>query len=198
MKIEFHGKEYPTKKAFTQFVNSRLSQMAIGFHLPDTDSFVFLHELYKRHPNYNSNIEKFHIEPQRQGEEISRYFNGVYDIFSKHACINQKCKSGHDKSIALLRDCIRPQIESFRKSSICEICKTSIGNEVDHVLPFYEIVQQFNGNIDCSFNSLLFAYDFIDPTTKNIFYDFHKEKATYRMVCHPCNIKAYHHFLEKK
>jgi hypothetical protein len=186
-------KEFKTKGAFKDFINLSLKQMKLGNYYPGTPGFDFLHSLYKRHPNYNANIEYFQLSPlQYGGEEISRVFNNKIDIFSKHSCINEKLKSDDAKMKAMLRERIIPQLSDYDKLTFCEKCNATTDLQIDHKLPFSKILKSFPFSIEIEYDEGQQQRVFKNEDIVNQFLEHHRQHATYRTLCRMCNIQAYH------
>ena len=154
-----------------------------------------MHELYKRHPYYNPNIDKFHVVPLcRGGYEMSRVYEGVYDTFSKNSCIKEHTK-GHDtKMKSKAREAIQEQIYGVRQGlgNNCVICQSTENLQVDHYPRLFKDILLDFGGIDVSFNTLTFDHEYINANQIIEWKQFHKERAGYRLLCGTCNIKTYH------
>ena len=178
------GNLYASQKSFTEYINERLCNVSLGL-IEQGDEFEFMHALYKRHPDYNPNIDAFHISPLAQGQELNRVHNGQYDIFSKHTCIRQKRKSEEHHAKALARELIVEQIKTARKTlgDTCELCASKSNLEVDHYpVLFCKILNDF-GPLDITFN---IKYD-VPIEQANSWKLYHQTNAKYRLLCAPCN-----------
>jgi hypothetical protein len=185
------GNSYLTQKSFTEYVNERLNTMH-GF-IQDGDDYEFLHQLYKRHPHYNPNIDKFHISPLAQGgQDVSRVYDGIYDKFSKHVCIREKEKSIEIKMKSLARELIRDQIKIARSAlgDICELCQSTNTLEVDHYPVLFSKIFNDFGRLDITFNKETNKYDAPIEQMKS-WVSFHHTNAKYRLLCGVCNKNEY-------
>ena len=192
--IVFQGKTYKTQKQFSDYVNERLSEVKCGF-VEEGEDFVFLHELYKRHPNYNVNIDRFHIVPLcRGGQEISRVFEGVYDTFSKHSCIKQQTKSMDAKMKVKAREAISYQVQDVQKGlgKHCVLCNSTENLQVDHYPRLFKDLLKDFGGIGVSFNKVTNDYEYINQDQVKEWQKFHEQRAGYRLLCGNCNVKTYH------
>jgi hypothetical protein len=95
-----------------------------------------------------------------------------------------------------MRDCIDPQIQSFRKNNImkCELCDKTKDIHIDHVILFKELTDNFLKNKkhiptdfdDNNYNGVMFRdinKDFADEWFK-----YHLENAQLRPLCKCCNL----------
>ena len=187
--IEFMGKSYASQKSFTAYINERLSKL-YGF-IEQGDDYEFIHELYKRHPHYNSTIDKFHISQLAQGgQDVSRVHNGMYDKFSKYTCIRQQLFSEEHYTKSLARELVRDQIKTIRRTlcDTCELCQSTSNLEVDHhPVLFSKILRDF-GPLSISLNQETNKYE---TEQANAWMEFHHTHAKYRLLCGTCNKSEY-------
>ena len=115
------------------------------------------------------------------------------DFFSPGTAINQYNK--RQNIIQEFRESVVPQILEFKNNnvipSICPLCNNAlIKPEVDHYpLKFRDIVNDFMTNNNISFDNIQVnnRSKIIDTNILNNFSDYHKSKASYRIICHHCN-----------
>lgn len=190
MQILFMDKTYNTQKSFMEFVNQRLKTMCGD--VKEGDDYIFLQELYKRHPYYTDKIEYFHVSPLAQGEELNRVYNGVYDKFSKHTCIKQRMRSDEHYMKALARELVNEQIRGIRKilGDKCELCESTERLEVDHYPVLFSKILEDYGYLTTSFNLEKNKYEVTDKDMKS-WKLYHHTHAKYRVLCSGCNKKTY-------
>ena len=124
-------------------------------------------------------------------------------IFSKITQKNENINYKDDLNNAL-RQAIKEQIfDFFRKPekniSICCLCSSINNCEVDHIIPFHPIKNDFLKTIDKSEIPIHFEDD-VENTCSRIFKEtdtifkekwqsHHKKMATYQVLCKICNRK---------
>lgn len=190
--IHFMDKTFDTQKSFTEYVNDKLKLMC-GDVKEGSIDFLFLHELYKRHPYYTHAIDYFHVMPLAQGgEELNRVYNGVYDKFSKHSCIKGKMRTEQHYMKALARELVNDQVKSIRKilGDKCELCSSTERLEVDHYPVLFSKILEDYGHLTTSFNLEKNKYETTDEVTKS-WKLYHHTHAKYRVLCSCCNKKTY-------
>lgn len=188
--IDFMDKTFETQKDFTEYVNQRLKTMCGD--IKEGDDYDFLHELYKRHPYYNTKIQYFHVSPLAKGEELNRVYEGVYDKFSKHTCIKQRMRSDDYYMKAMARELVVEQIRAIRKilGNTCELCSSTEELEVDHYPVLFSTILEDYGQLTKSFNLEKNKYEIPDSVIKS-WKLYHHTHAKYRMLCSCCNKKTY-------
>lgn len=196
---------YKTKKQLTEKVRTILNEMKnnnISEININSVYFNFWKCLFNRHPT------KGHFKPISFTFEkpCHMYFNTdeKQDSFSWKVCISQKEGSKKSDYFACLRSSIEPQIEQFKMKTnhICACCKkTNCYYEVDHIISFSDIYKNFEKTVEnLSENDTKIYYDskkhrqffdLSDEYTKSLndlWFDYHKENATFQKLCKDCHI----------
>ena len=138
--------------------------------------YQFLLEVLKRHPDPDKgqgvlDMHTVGIPAWRFPTVILLKENVEEDVSLLKHCIRGRGLSKHESKMKEYRELIRPQIVEFRASANLECCQCGSTAElhVDHIFPFSKIVAEYDGEIS--------------------FEDFHRERATYQILCASCNIK---------
>jgi hypothetical protein len=215
MLVEFDGNTFSTKKAFGAFVENQLyNEIGFGRYETGTVQYTFLCKLLERHPNYErisrKQIKAFSLEEnliQRGAiHAIIVYVDGENDAFSWRKCITAIQVNSEDRQrqrlIQAMREAISPDTMAFKRDSnqCCVLCQSTHNLHTDHsTISFKTISTDFLMN--CVANSITIPKTFdCDNTSRCIFrqddaaftkqwYDYHKSKAVYQILCQTCNCK---------
>lgn len=196
---------YKTKKLLKAKTTSVINEMIkhkISEINQDSPYFNFWVSLLDRHPTKaNLNPTSFRFE-----QPCHMYFtcvDGGEDSFSYNTCISQKQnKNTKVDYFACLRSSIEPQIQEFRESSTneCKICGKTGYYEVDHILTFKELYENFKYTVDGLDESDVKIYydskkhrqyfDLTDEYTRSLsdlWVDYHSEHAILQKLCKQCH-----------
>ena len=156
-------------------------------------------ELFVRHPDYPDKIFgmvdiQIKLNPIYKNLELCiLYENGDCNDISYNLCVTGKPKN---KLKTAMRVSIQYQIDEYRdnNNSVCETCQTTYHIQVDHIVWFEKLYDDFmkintlplptlfdetEGHLKC------FTSD--DDDFKNNWNHFHNEHAVLRMLCKSCN-----------
>jgi 5-methylcytosine-specific restriction endonuclease McrA len=205
MIINFNGIDFATKKIFSDYIKNLIkNEIGICNSLKSTKYWNQIEELLKRHPEYNEKISNMK-------DVIIRYsfFNNIElciinndnseTSFSYLTAIKGKSNTDKSELSSAMRESISDQIKSYRKNNIlsCSFCGSFDKIEIDHVIPFNELRDNFlkiceNNNIrkPCSFDQ----DDFIrrkfknqDLIFKNEWNYYHLINAELQSLCSVCH-----------
>jgi hypothetical protein len=195
---------YRTKtllKAKTTSVINEMIERKISAITKESPYFNFWVSLLDRHPTKgNLNPTSFRFE--KPCHMYFTVFDGE-DSFSYNSCISQKQNKNLDY-FACLRSSIEPQIQAFRESSTneCKICGKTGYYEVDHILTFKELYENFKHTVDGLNESDAKIYydskkhrqffDLTDEYTRSLselWVDYHRDNATFQKLCKICHKK---------
>ncbi len=159
-------------------------------------------ELFLTHPDYPEKIVNVVDIAIVKNKINIKYFelqliksNGETDNISYLACINKPNTTKHLKEA--MRYAILPQILNFKNNQVnpeCTICKSDDDIQIDHLILFKHLYDEFIKNRDdipSKFNENYFNGAQFKPNDKvfeHEWYKFHQEKATLRCLCKNCNL----------
>jgi len=199
------GMEFKGQEKAKEFVRQSLKSF-------DPNSKLWM-DLVKRHPSSDEKIgigiKRFFVTPNPMSKQhlqlnIERLDGSVVDI-SWVSCVTSRGASAKQNLAKAMRESIAIDIkefkdESFNKETSCVICNTHIKTkfeaQVDHILPFAEIVKKYlelNNNVhptefdDCNkTHTAIFKPE--DADFKILWISFHKENMSLRILCAKCNV----------
>lgn len=212
--ITIGDNKYKTQKECEEDVRQKLQATGITESVlkkaPDMYEFLLL--LCQRHPRQEDklkNIIDFEIrsEPDAKGNALAINIinndNTITEI-SWGKCVTRKSESSETKFSKALRECVQSQIDKYRnnldkndlKCFICESSLTIQRYDIDHVVHFKKLVEDFiqmhkivipdeydkNSKFRPVFRSS-------DRDIADMFYAYHQEHAILRPLCSPCNLK---------
>ena len=194
---------YKTKtllKAKTTSVINEMIERKISAITKESPYFNFWVSLLDRHPTKgNLNPTSFRFE--KPCHMYFTGFDGIEDSFSYNSCISQKQNKNLDY-FACLRSSIEPQIQAFRESStnVCNVCGKNGYYEVDHMITFKELYENFKYTVDGLNESDAKIYydskkhrqyfDLTDEYTRSLndlWVDYHSEHAILQKLCKQCH-----------
>lgn len=209
MKYKFHNREFKSKKAIQGYIGTIIKDIPLCVDIyPSDKHFDFLMELVNVHRDKAEKIgcgikcfyfiRDFYSNKQlniMRTDDTSIDMSYNYDKITK----NDKRSDNHSLDNAL-RNAINNQIQEERRKKtkpfICNICNDNLSQfQIDHIYPFLKIKQEFlqskpkleipyvfDEGIDLSCVFRKEDINFQDEWEK-----FHKLKATYQILCGPCN-----------
>ena len=204
--MEIHGKHFTSNKQLEEYVRATINNIGVCSSVKDVDieTYNFLIELFRRHPNYPEkiyNIVDISITTNKVNPkylELNVVTNdGTTDDISWRSCV-----SGNERDAfkCALRVAVKDQIKLFRCKSHrqCALCNTTEDGEyhVDHIIHFEEIVYEFLTTTLLSKptvfqtiadNRKTFAEH--DKEYETAWKMFHASKASLRVLCRDCNLK---------
>lgn len=193
MKLIIAGQVFGTKekaKAFAVEMAKKYIGERIDQNSPDFGVFM---DLWTRSPNF------------REGEchfEVGRRFNSVavktvmHDgevvDWSLRNAVSGRFPSQHTQLTLAMRLSIRPQIQSFKQHNRkCEICYSWEDIQIDHVLPFKEIMRRFldTGKAPEFYHFSASGWSFTKEHREyeERWYEFHRAHAKLRPLCSRCH-----------
>jgi len=165
------------------------------------EDYKELVELFQNHPEYPYKLRDLKDICIVRNKRNSKYYefnlireDGTTEDISYRSCINERNinKNLYDA----MRDCIDPQIQSFRKNNImkCELCDKTKDIHIDHVILFKELTDNFLKNKkhiptdfdDNNYNGAMFRD--INKDFANEWFKYHLENAQLRPLCKCCNL----------
>ena len=163
-------------------------------------------ELFANHPEYpyktrdvvDMNITRNTLNRTAFQFNLIRK-NGEIEDISYRYCIS-KPRENH-KFLDAMRNCIKPQIWTFRNNLNdvkCELCKKTENIHIDHIYMFKNLVIDFliinpdkpHVFNDSSDNTYVFRSEDVEYANK--WYEYHKLNATLRPLCAKCNLTRKH------
>ena len=185
-------------KHYQQILNKGVCKSLL---LEREEDYKELVELFQNHPEYPHKLRDLKDICIVRNKRNSKYYefnlmrdDGTTEDISYRACINERNinKNLYDA----MRDCIDPQIQSFRKNNImrCEFCDTTEEIHIDHIIMFKELTDNFLKNKnhiptvfdDNNYNGAMFKD--IDKEFSKEWYNYHLENAQLRPLCKCCNL----------
>lgn len=170
----------------------------------NTEYFNDLHELLLRHPMADEKLKDFHdfsIEPNYYGKGLAVWIWGLgyRREISWRTCIKGIEKSYMEQLKDAMRYAVNDQIREFKKFSNgeCSICRYNRLLEVDHVVKFRTIMNQYF--VFCKNHDIELPTQFIktdDPNNrkdlpegdfKYYWVNFHDGEKQLRILCRHCN-----------
>lgn len=213
MLVEFDGKTFSTKTAFASFVkNEMYNVIGFGRYETGTDQYTFLCKLLERHPNYEwvarKPIQAFSLEenPIQRGtiHAIIVYSDGECDAFSWNKCITaiqvNKDDKQRKKLIEAMREAISPDTMAFKRDAnqSCVLCGSTHHLHTDHsTISFKTISTDFLLNCVANNTTIPSSFDWDiqcrfrqnDGAFAKQWYEYHKGRAVYQILCQTCNCK---------
>lgn len=200
--IEISGIKFKTKKSLMTY-SRNLIKNNLGKTFSKTDEeFHFLKELLKRHPERKvENLEVIQCIENFGGHPAIyiRESNKDLESISWNKCVSGLVSTDKAKLRSAMRSAIVGQIldyKSSQKKSVCSICgcKTNPNYQhVDHLKFFEEIATDFENTYKKKYRLVNkkdhMGYQFENEQDKNLWEDFHRDKAILRITCSSCNLK---------
>jgi len=178
--------EFKSIEAVKRHVRTHLASLGDG---PTTDPFLFA--LFTRHPCLSLVPDSFVI----RGTDLTFVSGGEETLFGWIKCCRGKDDPKTD-AIQCMRRAIHPDIEAYRQNqsaTSCAACNAHGVLQVDHCeLPFSVIQADFIGLEPAPTiyrKNGMKGKVFDDDEYTSRWIDYHRLKATYQMLCQPCNGK---------
>ena len=212
-KITILTNSYKTQKDCECDVRKKLSDLGVQQSVKDcsVESFNFLLELTKRHPNHVEKLKNatdFEIQKDpitRTGLALYiKNFDGTKTEISWRICVTGKYPTSKTMFSEALRQAVSSQIQLFRRESSessessCVLCGESLKDtHVDHVIHFAQLIEEF---IELhKIKKIPTKYEKIPITSEKTFtqedawigrkfYEYHEKNAELRIVCKQCNL----------
>lgn len=198
-----NGKEFDSKKKCNSYYSDILSKSILNKKVENKYHDDVLN-LFKRHPKYNI-LKSIGINYIYVSKDVFNYrcfyvslSNGISDSFSIKKCINSKNENQFVKFRTAAREAVKSQILEFRLLNkkhgayfVSEISNKKIKPEethIDHVYEFNNLVIDFINKYNIDIDTIEFDENipmiirFTDTKIEKYFYDYHKQKATLRVV----------------
>lgn len=198
------GLHYDTHQKALLDIRKRIEECKLSLISDKDEIYNLFMDLLERHP---------HIKlPKPNYFRIDKYKPGLHKVFMVHGelektfsinkCISNQSNYNHDLIEHYLRSSVVKQTNKFRGSP-CAKCGSIESIEIDHIIPFKKIKNQFiqiYGSPDTQKISKIhtsnktriphFLYD-DDEYTHN-WQNYHMEHSELQPLCKPChNIKTY-------
>jgi len=169
--------EFKTKKALKEYVVKTLNEIGrfcCSIKVEHPQHFLFLTALIQRHPDPHKaddiiDMTTVAIDSWKWPTVIMLKPAGTEDVSLVKKCVTGRDTTDHGKRLIEFRESIRSQTLAFRATAeqVCVFCGDTSDLHVDHVYPFSRITAEHTGN----------------------FTEYHKQKATFQMLCSTCNGK---------
>ncbi|MEQ8469393.1 DCL family protein [Coleofasciculus sp. E1-EBD-02] len=196
--------DFPSKKSLMDNVRSILNKYCPGQCL-DQQDFKLISLLLERHPEASKKIgcgiNSIKVDiPQEWGNTRNAYKcfwvirqDGTCIDFSYRECISRSTPKA--KFYSACREAVKDQIIEFKQKKFSQL-NTATAFDVDHVIPFVQIVEEFIqiNKIDVtkvSYNSAKKAgrSEFEDTVLVKAWQIFHKQKAKLQILEHSQNLR---------
>jgi hypothetical protein len=172
--------------------------------------YEYFHELVKRHAAHEEKLKDLSDIAIRQDAINKKALaidivntDGTRTEISWKNCVTGKSESQRSKFHSALRYAVEDQIAAFREQSkveTCELCTESLSLHeihVDHILHFEILVDNFMARQEFMMPTAyekepmtyLTRFKEEDRDIARRFAEYHREHATLRLVCGPCNLK---------
>lgn len=167
----------------------------------ETEEYDLLYSLIQKHPSYHDwkfNVPLSFKIIMKNAIQLLVLFKGMkkYRIVSWVNCVKTPKKP--DPLTSAMRQAIRRQITLYKKNNLkkqCLLCESIFKIEVDHVIKFVFLKNQFLLNHvppeSFAYHPKRGYYMFkkCDLQWKKNWQKYHLKYATYRYLCSPCNKK---------
>ena len=181
--------------------------------------YEFFHELVKRHAAHEEKRKDMVDIAIRQDVKSQKWLaidivntDGSRTEISYEKCVTGKSEPQRSKFHSALRYAVEDQIMAFREANrveICELCTESLSlmergvgtrsvpTHVDHILHFEILADNFTAlqeitmpnEYDKEPQTYLTRFKEEDQNIAQRFAEYHREHATLRIICGPCNRK---------
>jgi hypothetical protein len=193
-----------TKKEKLEYFKTLINDTGLCSSLKIQHPCVYekLMDLFLTHPDYPEKIDDVVDIAIIKNKINTKYFelqliksNSATDNISYLACINKPNTTKHLKEA--MRYAILPQILNFKKTQLkpeCSICKSDNDIQIDHLILFKHLYDEFIKNRDdipSKFNENYFNGAQFKPNDylfEKEWFEFHQEKAMLRCLCKNCNL----------
>ena len=193
-------------------VSRRIAAIGITSSIRETSpaEYEFFHELVKRHAAHEEKRKDMVDIAIRQDVKSQKGLaidivntDGSRTEISYKNCVTGKSEPQRSKFHSALRYAVEDQIMAFREQSkhvtICELCDKSMDHDthVDHILHFEILADNFTAlqeitmpnEYDKEPQTYLTRFKEEDQNIAQRFAEYHREHATLRIICGPCNRK---------
>lgn len=201
---------FKTQQIAKNYVRNLLNDIGVCKSIKNTLYYDEIYELVKRHPNFESkckDIKDFEVirnNLNKKGLAINIIKNdGSKEDISWTTCVTGKPKTDKSELLSAFRYSIDYQIQNYRnnieidKCMICDNNCKKIENHVDHIIPFNELVKDFQKNInkknptefdnsDDNTNRRKFKLE--DNEYELEWQKYHSQNAKLRITCKKCNL----------
>lgn len=188
----------PTKAEQKRYIQDTIHKLGVCSSIKTSDSnfFVFLTDLFKHHPAYDTKCKNMTDIKIRRNPQFKNYelcvvrSDGTYEDISYNICLGKN----RSPLLRALRESISPQILEYRATHHmkCAVCHTNNNIDIDHIYPFEKLVKEFkskfptptqfgNGNG----NQKVFLPLDIDYEREWI--EYHRQHAILQPLCSKCN-----------
>jgi hypothetical protein len=206
-KYIFNGQHFKSKKEVDDYIRKvkkeLLEKERILIIRPEHERYNFLFEIINVHNEKDlkigSGIEYFYFVNDKYGNDQLRimHTDGTdIECSCSYSKITMKDKQ-QQKLNSALRHSINDQIQEFKenKELKCATCGDTDKCEVDHIIPFHIL----RDNFIKTFDPLRIPTEFNDDTTgkaifkekdlqfENEWQQYHRQNATYQILCKTCN-----------
>lgn len=197
-----------TKKAYEAHIRERMYQIGFGSYYEPSEEFTFLLDLLKQHPNKTSlpPIKAFHLMPNAfnpQYIHMEVETNETQFPVSWVKCIRQpKATDKYAPLKQAMRNAVAKDTIQFKQQANLQCCACNAKNlsrtdfHTDHkTMPFKHIADAFIAlyveptEFDRCERTGTKIFKPEDAEYERLWYEFHKERATYQILCNKCNIK---------
>lgn len=177
---------------FTESLKDRVS----------SEIFEFYYELVHRHPDASRKLAggviDFKIVPSERSPSSKElqivHSDGTCSSISRIKCITQRGDTNYALLRGAMRTAIEDQIRMYRSCyGVCVRCN-AIADDIDHILPFAQLVQRFcDGRTDIpnSFSkhseTNQDCFKECDNTFETEWQSYHRDNASLRALCKSCH-----------
>ena len=209
--VQIGETRYRTQTACMEDVRRRIAAIGItpSIRSHSITEYEFFHELVKRHAASEEKLKALSDIAIRQDVKNQKGLaidivntDGSRTEISWRNCVTGKSESQRSKFQSALRYAVEDQIAAFRETNhveICELCDKSMDHDthVDHILHFeiladnFMTLQEFMMPTEYEKEPQTYLTRFKEED-KNIaqrFAEYHRQHATLRIICGPCNLK---------
>lgn len=172
--------------------------------------FGYLRELIQFHPDYEEKVgvglDYFSVKPNplnpsSQHVDIVRKDGIVEGISIKTCCeLNPKTKKNPENGlIEAMRSAVASDAGEFKNNSqlVCAECGATNGDfHTDHIYPFQAIKDDFLQATTLTIPTIfdknycnMKKFKESDAEFEKAWFEFHKQKRTYQILCASCNVK---------
>ena len=201
MKYQILDKHFKTKATSKKYVKQFLENLGVGEIKSNHQAYPFLAALFQCKPfkfdlivNKISASAGLHVNIYDEPEAVERSISWV-----KASQFNlNKTMSASQLLNQAMRCSIYPQMAKYRakhKGESCHKCKSTEYIQVDHLIPFSKIKQDFLKHksyipaIKEKNSKYLYCFSECHDEFKNDWNAYHRSKASYQLLCRSCNIK---------
>lgn len=205
-RMELGGKYFPSKGDLQVYIQSIL---ATGNKMLVGEEAAVVEDLLLLHPNADEKIGSGvqHIEVGLSPQKTHNCFyvvrtDGSKEHFSYKHCLSECSQERliEKRRTSAYREAVADQIMEFRRSkqpnSYCESCGSNQNLQVDHFIPFENLVADFEkGKTDIPDefeNADRIAcnkrFRTSDRAYQEAWQQYHKEHASLRLLCRQCNL----------